>query len=90
MAYWMCTACGHCATGATPPKECPHCGKTCCFGDVTCYRPECGGEQNTDPLLTSALRRGCPKGAKMVSGASKPVISESVVMPRPPLRGPEW
>lgn len=53
MAYWMCVSCGHCLNATTPPDECPHCQQTCSFRDVTCYRPECGGEQNVDPLLTS-------------------------------------
>ena len=54
MPYWMCTSCGHCLNTTAPPEQCPHCGKTCSFADVTCYRPECGGEQNVDPLIASA------------------------------------
>ena len=51
MPYWMCELCGHCLNAWRPPVECPHCCQVCSFRDVTCYRPECGGEQNVDPLL---------------------------------------
>lgn len=54
MTYWMCTTCGHCLNPPTPPDKCPHCQQVCSFRDVTCYRPECGGEQNIDPLLAGA------------------------------------
>jgi rubredoxin len=54
MPYWMCHSCGHCLKVSDPPDECPHCFEKCSFRDVTCYRPECGGESNIDPLLTGA------------------------------------
>ncbi len=69
MAYWMCTSCGHCVNDCRPPEACPHCGKTCSFGDVTCYRPECGGEQHTDPLLT--VRSAGPKAVDRISSEAK-------------------
>jgi len=62
MPYWMCTSCGHCVNASRPPDECPHCRQSCSFADVTCYRPECGGEQNVDPLLTSGLSSYDHKG----------------------------
>lgn len=71
MTYWMCQVCGHCLNNGQPPEECPHCQQKCSFLNVTCYRPECGGEQNIDPLLTSAVsshnlknsnRRQAPNG----------------------------
>jgi len=54
MPFWMCSICGHCLNDLRPPGQCPNCRQTCSFRDVTCYRPECGGEHNVDPLLTSA------------------------------------
>ena len=55
MAYWMCASCGYCLNTAAPVDECPHCHQKCTFRDVTCYRPECGGEQCVDPLLVKAV-----------------------------------
>jgi rubredoxin len=49
--YWMCESCGHCTSDLQPPEKCPHCDAKCSFRDVTCYRPECGGPGNIDPLL---------------------------------------
>ena len=62
MVYWMCESCGHCLHSSNPPNECPNCHLKCSFRNVTCYRPECGGEQNIDPLLTSAVSRGYAAG----------------------------
>ena len=58
MPFWMCALCGLCLEALRPPDPCPHCQQTCSFRDVTCYRPECGGEQNVDPLLTSTWSKG--------------------------------
>ncbi len=49
--FWMCEFCGHCLSASRPPDVCPHCSEKCSFKDVTCYRPECGGPGNVDPLL---------------------------------------
>ncbi len=57
MPFWMCTLCGHCLNTVAPPDKCPHCQQACSFRNVTCYRPECGGEQNIDPLLTADIFR---------------------------------
>ncbi|MDD5095141.1 MAG: cyclic nucleotide-binding domain-containing protein [Dehalococcoidia bacterium] len=54
MAHWMCTSCGYYFQGAQPPDACPGCRLSCAFNNVTCYRPECGGENNLDPLLVGA------------------------------------
>ncbi len=51
MTHWMCTTCGYYLQASTPPDRCPSCSQACVFNDITCYRPECGGEQNIDPLL---------------------------------------
>ena len=66
MIHWMCTACGYYLRASTPPIQCPSCGKVCAFNDVTCYRPECGGDQNIDPLTvgnTLKTLKGSPKPA---------------------------
>ena len=54
MTHWMCSNCGYYLYGSTPPDPCPGCKQKCVFRDVTCYRPECGGEANVDPLLVGA------------------------------------
>jgi CRP-like cAMP-binding protein/rubredoxin len=55
--HWMCTNCGYYLRGVSPPGHCPSCEHTCAFSDVTCYRPECGGEENIDPLLVGLTVR---------------------------------
>ncbi len=57
MTHWMCGGCGYYVSAPVPPKRCPGCSATCVFRDVTCYRPECGGEGNMDPLLVGAALR---------------------------------
>ena len=67
MTHWMCSNCGYYLQTEAPPSQCPGCTQACAFNDVTCYRPECGGEKNIDPLLVgTALRvmRVVPKEAK--------------------------
>lgn len=54
MTHWMCTTCGYYYQGPAPLDKCPGCNLVCAFNDVTCYRPDCGGESNVDPLLVGA------------------------------------
>jgi CRP-like cAMP-binding protein/rubredoxin len=54
MTHWMCVKCGYYLQARMPPAKCPSCNQTCVFNDVTCYRPECGGEANIDPLLVGS------------------------------------
>lgn len=54
MIHWMCTTCGYYLQGTKPPNQCPGCSQLCTFNDVTCYRPDCGGESRPDPLLVGA------------------------------------
>ena len=66
MTHWMCTTCGYYLQASAPPERCPSCSQPCVFNDITCYRPECGGEQNIDPLLvggTLQSLKGMPKAA---------------------------
>ncbi|MCX8126487.1 MAG: hypothetical protein N3E40_05065 [Dehalococcoidia bacterium] len=58
MPYWMCTNCGYLMNVAAAPEKCPGCGLPCQFNNVTCYRPECGGEENVDPWLVEATLKG--------------------------------
>jgi len=51
MPHWMCTTCGYYLQAPGPPERCPSCSRVCVFNDITCRRPECGGEQNIDSLL---------------------------------------
>jgi len=57
MAHWMCTTCGYYLQALVPPNQCPGCKQICAFNDVTCYRPECHGEQNIDPLVVGSTLR---------------------------------
>jgi rubredoxin len=77
MPHWMCTACGYLVSSEDPPDNCGGCGHTTTFNDVTCYRAECGGEQNVDPLLVGATlraigRKGGP--AAKVSRSPRPEV----------------
>ena len=70
MTHWMCTNCGYYIQAASPPERCPSCQQACAFNNVTCYRPECGGEENVDPLLVGATLRA-RTGAR-AQGAARP------------------
>ena len=76
MAHWMCTMCGYYVQTSAPPDRCPSCEQVCAFNDVTCYRPECGGERNIDPLLVGStlgmLKRGPEPVAKPETGPASP------------------
>ncbi|MDY6910920.1 MAG: hypothetical protein SVM79_00965 [Chloroflexota bacterium] len=57
MSKWMCSECSYQMDAEIPPETCPSCKKICVFSDVTCYIPDCGGEQNVDPRLVDAARQ---------------------------------
>ena len=57
MTHWMCTTCGYYLQSLAPPERCPSCEVCCGFNDVTCYRPECGGEHNIDPMVVGITLR---------------------------------
>jgi CRP/FNR family cyclic AMP-dependent transcriptional regulator len=69
MAHWMCTTCGYYLQSSAPPGRCPGCEQICAFNDVTCYRPECGGEQNIDPLVVGNTLRMLKEGTKPAATA---------------------
>jgi rubredoxin len=54
MSHWMCTTCGYYLQAPAPPERCPSCSRACVFNDITCRRPECGGEQNIDSSLVGS------------------------------------
>jgi CRP-like cAMP-binding protein/rubredoxin len=74
MVHWMCTTCGYYLQGAAPPDRCPSCQQVCAFNDVTCYRPECGGERNLDPLAVGAALR-------IIKGGPLPAAEPAVTLP---------
>jgi len=76
MTHWMCTTCGYYLQGSQPPNRCPSCNQVCAFNDVTCYRPDCGGESNLDPLLVGATL-GTLTGVK--APQAKPTIAHTPV-----------
>ncbi len=77
MPHWMCTTCGYYLQGPAPPDQCPSCKQGCNFNDVTCHRPECGGEQNLDPLLVGST-------LKTLKGALEPA-PQPAKPPLPPI-----
>jgi CRP/FNR family cyclic AMP-dependent transcriptional regulator len=73
MPHWMCTACGFLVSEEDPPPHCDGCNRAVNFNDVTCYRAECGGEENVDPLLVGATLRAIGrKGGPLGQAVSKP------------------
>jgi CRP/FNR family cyclic AMP-dependent transcriptional regulator len=73
MPHWMCTACGFLVSEEDPPADCGGCNRAVNFNDVTCYRAECGGEENVDPLLVGATLRAIGrKGGPLGQAVSKP------------------
>ncbi|MEW6026429.1 MAG: rubredoxin-like domain-containing protein [Planctomycetota bacterium] len=48
---WKCSQCKYVVEAINPPEACPSCQAKCSFTNVTCYTPECGGEDNIDPQL---------------------------------------
>jgi len=56
MPKWQCVECGYFVQEANrPPDVCPSCSLRCSFTDVTCYRPECGGPVNPDPVVMKTV-----------------------------------
>lgn len=56
MTHWMCANCGYYVQAASSPEQCGNCKQRCSFGNVTCYRPDCGGEGNIDMMLMHEIR----------------------------------
>jgi CRP/FNR family cyclic AMP-dependent transcriptional regulator len=71
MPHWMCTSCGFLVSEEDPPEHCDGCNRAADFNDVTCYRPECGGEANVDPLLIGATLRAIGRKGGPAGQASK-------------------
>jgi rubredoxin len=76
MTHWMCTTCGYYYQGPKPLDKCPGCNKVCAYNDVTCYRPDCGGERNVDPLLVGATL-GTLMGVK--APQAKPKVAHTLI-----------
>ena len=55
MTKWQCVECGYFLEGEKPPEKCPGCKLPCAYTDVTCYRPECGGPINPDPMIMGQI-----------------------------------
>lgn len=73
----MCSTCGYYFQGEAPPDHCPSCSQSCVFNDVTCYRPECGGEQNIDPLLVGAALKTVTGSPAQAKARTSPILKES-------------
>lgn len=46
MGVWKCNNCGNTLDVQAPPETCPSCKQNCEFVDVSCYIPECGGQDS--------------------------------------------
>ncbi len=79
MAHWMCTMCGYYLHGPEPPNRCPSCEQVCAFNDVTCYRPECGGVQNVDPLVVGSTLRTLRGGPEPAANPNAPSHSPKTI-----------
>jgi len=80
MAHWICTTCGYYLQSPASPGRCPGCEQIGTFNDVTCYRPECGGEHNIDPLAVGSTLR-ILKGIPRSSGKPEPPLPSSNAIP---------
>lgn len=80
MTHWMCITCGYYFQAPQPPNRCPSCNQICAFNDVTCYRPECGGERNVDPLLVGGTL-GMLTGPKAKQTKTEPTLTTMETMP---------
>jgi rubredoxin len=49
--WWKCSNCDYTFQAEAPPNACPSCKEKCTFTNVTCYRPDCGGDEQIDPKL---------------------------------------
>jgi CRP/FNR family transcriptional regulator, cyclic AMP receptor protein len=76
MVHWMCTNCGYYEQADLAPDKCPGCNQTCSFNNITCYRPDCGGESNFDPLLVGGIL-GTLKGVNTAS--SQPQVQRTQI-----------
>ena len=74
MIHWMCSNCGYYVQAPNPPGRCPGCEQACAFNNVTCYRPECGGEENVDPLLVGASLRARTGGHGQAAPRPAPAV----------------
>jgi len=77
MSKWQCVECGHFIDGTKPPDACPGCHAHCTYADVTCYRPECGGPPNPDPMVMTLITQRIGLVAPM-RPTQPPKPSESV------------
>jgi len=55
MTKWQCVECGYFLEEVKPPDKCPGCQASCSYTDVTCYRPECGGPAQSDPMVMGSI-----------------------------------
>ncbi|HNS49815.1 MAG TPA: hypothetical protein PKO09_01385 [Anaerolineae bacterium] len=47
--WWKCSNCGYMFRDVEPPVQCPSCHARCVFIDATCYTPDCGGPESSNP-----------------------------------------
>ena len=81
MPKWQCVECGYFVREASrPPDSCPGCSLRCSFTDVTCYRPECGGPVNPDPVVMKTVTsRGVTPPLRPSVAAKEEAPEEEIV-----------
>jgi hypothetical protein len=79
MTHWMCINCGYYLQTEQTPDRCPSCKQACAFTNVTCYRPDCGGERNIDPLVVGAIMGNL--GKSRTSEAKTPSLTKETYYP---------
>ena len=82
MTKWQCIECGYFFDGVKPPDKCPGCNANCTYTDVSCYRPECGGPANPDPMVMGLITQRIGLSAPL-----RPVASPRPAAP--PQKAPE-
>jgi len=81
MPKWQCVECGYFIREANrPPDLCPSCSLRCSFTDVTCYRPECGGPLNPDPVVMKSVTSKGVTPPLRPSPAAKEEIREEEIL----------
>ena len=79
MTKWQCVQCGYFFDGVGPPDRCPGCQAICTYTDVTCYRPECGGPVNIDPMVMGTITQRIGLAAPLRPSPPSKAAREEIV-----------
>ena len=79
MTKWQCIECGYFFDEVKPPDVCPGCKARCTYADVTCYRPECGGSTQSDPVVMGMITQRIGLAAPLRPAPPSPQKAPEVV-----------